>query len=217
MDRQFCSRLVAQVFAQAGINLVADFNFCTPNEIAESNLLMEIPDAVRLAEREDIAIAESPDYNRQIQKECFRWLNKIRELAEKHKVRQITSQSDVGKWILEYPRFDEDVCSYINETEYISLFDSDRRKLPWRYDPQLMLEYLISCPSPIEAYNFERQENQKNYSRVYQGRLVAIQNARSGLGYFKLDELLQTMRLGEMIAWRDALDYAEAVMCGGGE
>lgn len=212
LDRQFCSRLVAQTFAKIGINLVADSNFCTPNEIAKSDLLEEVEGAIRQAKNADIYFNKTPDYNRQIQVETFRWLNKIRKLAEKHQVRQIHSQSDVGQWLLDYPQFDKEVCDYINETEYLSLYDSDRRKLPWRYHPEWMLEVLIAGGSPKESLEFEHRQNASMYQRVFEERQKAIHNAQSGLGYFKLEELLQTRRLSEMMMWKEAVAYAQTAI-----
>jgi hypothetical protein len=43
--KQFCSRLVAQSFAAAGIKLVADPNFCSPADIQASPLLVVVADA----------------------------------------------------------------------------------------------------------------------------------------------------------------------------
>ena len=208
MDRQFCSRLVAQIFAQAGVDLVSNFNYCTPSEITDSKLLTEIPDAVIKANDADIDLYESHDFNRQLQKETFRWLNEVRRLADKHRVRQINTQADVAGWILEYPQFDKEVCSYIKATKYLSFYDADRRNLPWRYNPQLMIEALMAQKSPIEAYRSERHQNNSNYCRIFNDRLIAIGNSKLGYEYFKLEESLLTKRLIEMVAWRDVLDFA---------
>jgi len=40
--KQFCSRLVAQAYAAAGINLVRDPNYCTPQQLLESKILEEV-------------------------------------------------------------------------------------------------------------------------------------------------------------------------------
>lgn len=135
LDRQFCSRLVAQSFAEAGINLVVNFDYCTPNEIARSALLQEIPGAVRQADAAEIAFKGTSDFNLELQVETNRWLNRVRSLAERHQLAPIYSQSDVGRWLLDHPKFDAEVCAYIQETRYLTFFDADARNNPWRYSP----------------------------------------------------------------------------------
>lgn len=212
LDRQFCSRLVAQSFAEIDVNLVADFDFCTPNEIAESALLQEVPYAVVPASSTDVAFYKTPDFNMEIQVETYRWLNQVRALAEKHQLRPIYAQSDVGQWILDYPQFDAEVCGYIESTKYIALNDADKRKNPWRYHPQLMLKVLMDSPSPEDALAFESHQNKLNLDRINGERLKAIHNAQSGLGYFKLEERLQTYRLAQMFMWKEAVEYASQVI-----
>ena len=196
LDRQFCSRLVAQSL----------------NEIAESALLQEVPYAVVLASPAEAAFYKTPDFNMEIQVETYRWLNQVRDLAEKHQLRPIYAQSDVGQWILDYPQFDAEVCGYIESTKYIALNDADKRKNPWRYHPQLMLKVLMNSSSPEEALAFESHQNKLNLDRINGERLKAIHNARSGLGYFKLEEKLQTYRLAQMFMWKEAVEYASQVI-----
>lgn len=212
LDRQFCSRLVAQSFAEIGINLVTDFDFCTPNEIAESTLLQEVSCAVVPARAADIVFYNTPDFNMEIQIETYRWLNQVRALAEKHQLRPVHAQSDVGQWVLDYPQFDMEICGYIEGTKYLTLNDADKQKNPWRYHPKLMLDVLVASPSPEADLAFERRQNESNLNRIYHERLKAIHNARSGLGYFKLEEQLQTNRLAQMLMWKEAVEYASQVI-----
>jgi hypothetical protein len=44
--KQFCSRLVARAFAAAGIRLVLDPDYCSPQDLRESALLYEVPDVL---------------------------------------------------------------------------------------------------------------------------------------------------------------------------
>lgn len=212
LDRQFCSRLLAQSFAEVGINLVADINYCTPNEIADSALLQEVSNAVVLASAGDIDFCATPDFNLEIQVETYKWLNQVRALSEKHKLRPVYAQSDVSQWVIDHPQFDAVICDYIQGTKYLTLYDADNRKNPWRYMPILMLETLSSSPSPEAALAFERSQNQLNLEQINNERLKAIQNARSGLGYCKLEEQLQTNRLVQMCKWKIAVDYASQII-----
>lgn len=208
LDRQFCSRLLAQSFAEAGVNLVSDIDYCTPNEIADSELLHEVSNAVVPASAVDIEFCATPDFNMEIQIETYKWLNQVRALSEKHQLRPMFAQSDVAQWVLDHPQFDAVICDYIQCTKYLSLYDADKRKNPWRYTPILMFAKLISHPFPETVLAFECKQNHLNLERVNSDRLTAIQNSRSGLGYCKLEEQLLTNRLALMYEWKRAVDYA---------
>lgn len=45
--KQFCSRLVAQAYASAGVNLVDDPNYCVPDHLKSSTRLIAVQGAVR--------------------------------------------------------------------------------------------------------------------------------------------------------------------------
>ncbi len=212
LDRQFCSRLVAQSFAEVGANLVADFDFCTPNEIAESTLLEEVQHAVVLASAADMTFYKTPDFNLEIQVETYRWLNQVRSLAEKHQLRPIHAQSDVGQWVLDHPQFDAEICRYIQSTKYLTLYDADKRKNPWRYNPQMMLAVLKASPSQETALAFERSQNDLIFQRIHSERLKAIENAKSNLGYFRLEEQLLTKRFALAFMWKESVAYAAQVI-----
>lgn len=143
-DRQFCSRLVAQSFSDAQIYLVDNVDYCTPVDIAQSNLLEEIPDAVVQANDEEIAFYKTKDPNLKLQKATYSWLNKVRDLAEENKLGTVSTQAEVTLFLCKNPQFDNVVCDYINATEYVSLYDFDKVKNPWRYDGKKMLEHLYN-------------------------------------------------------------------------
>lgn len=208
LDRQFCSRLLAQSFAEVGVNLVANIDYCTPNEIAESILLQEIPNAVVPASSEELNFYNTPDFNMEIQRETYKWLNQVRVLAENNRLEPVNAQSDVVQWVFDHPEYDADICKYIQSTEYLSLYDADKRRNPWRYIPNLMLETLRTAPSPKAALASERHQNQLNLQRISGERLKAIENAKSGLGYCRLEEQLQTNLFSLAHQWKSAVDYA---------
>jgi hypothetical protein len=52
---QFCSRLVAQAFREAGVHLVPDADRCTPAELLKSPLLVEIQDVLKKVSSEEEA------------------------------------------------------------------------------------------------------------------------------------------------------------------
>jgi hypothetical protein len=53
--KQFCSRLVAQAYASAGIKFDDDPNYCAPADLGRSVLLTTVPGAVDLVSAEEAA------------------------------------------------------------------------------------------------------------------------------------------------------------------
>ena len=61
-SRQYCSRLVAQAYRDAGVNLTSDADFCHPGEILKSVALVEVPNVLRsLSLEEEIHWREDID------------------------------------------------------------------------------------------------------------------------------------------------------------
>ena len=53
--KQFCSRLAAQAYAFAGVNLVPDANYCSPEDLRTSELLVEVEDVLLPASEEEVS------------------------------------------------------------------------------------------------------------------------------------------------------------------
>jgi hypothetical protein len=174
--------------------------------------LEEVQHAVVLATAADIAFYKTPDFNLEIQVETYRWLNQVRSLAEKHQLRPVHAQSDVAQWVLDHPQFDAEICRYIQSTKYLTLYDADKRKNPWRYNPQMMLAALKASPSQETALVFERSQNDLILQRIHSERLKAIEIAKSNLGYCRLEEQLLTKRFALAFMWKESVDYAVQVI-----
>lgn len=59
--KQFCSRLVAQAYFSAGLSLVDDADYCTPQQLKDSTKLFTVQDAIRVASSEEISQSEGID------------------------------------------------------------------------------------------------------------------------------------------------------------
>lgn len=211
LHTQFCSRLVAQCYAEVGISLVADFDYCTPNEIAQSELVDEVRGCVVKASADEVKFNKTPDYNAELQRETYRWLSKVRLLTEKRNLELVDTQSEVGGMVLQNPNLDAEVCEYILDTKYMDFFDVDRRINPGRYDPKEMIKAFMSTPSFVESFYVERNINEHNLQRYEEERLKAVHNATSGLKYFALELELRTKLVEEMKMWRAALEIVARV------
>lgn len=207
LHTQFCSRLVGQCFAEVGVSLVADFDFCTPNQITESDRLDEVAGCVVQATDDEIEFNKTRDFNQELQREAYRWLSRVRALAEKHRLKPVNAQSDVGPMVSSNPHLDAEVCGYIEATKYLKFFDIDMRTNPWRYDPMQMIQVLRSKTPFATSLEEEHRINDANLRRFEGARLKAIQNANanSGLRYFSLEQQLYTKLVAQMHLWKAAL------------
>lgn len=81
--RQFCSRLVALAYAQAGISITRSANpmYCTPRMISLSSILTPVLGMLRLANALEIEMEATPDPIRINQEQCYFWLNGIRKIV----------------------------------------------------------------------------------------------------------------------------------------
>jgi len=79
-NRQFCTRFVAQAYQSAGVNIVENPDYCTPEDLINSEFLVEIKEALRKATEAEIKFAksESPLKKQQkIHNEIFKEARKI--------------------------------------------------------------------------------------------------------------------------------------------
>lgn len=136
---QFCSRLVAQSYIQAGISLVTNPNYCSPADIDNSSLLTEIKDCVRVATQEEINFSKTDDPIKENQRRTFEWLNKARKTF---KTKGITIQTinDVAIALQNHPELDNEISQFVKDSGYLEHYDYDKCENPYRYNLKLFIE-----------------------------------------------------------------------------
>lgn len=163
MERtQFCSRLVAQAYSYAGLDLTNNTNYCSPQDLNNSELLFEVKDVLREATDWDIKFAATSSPIKENAKQLYEWLDKVAELAKLEKF-EVLSQSDAEKFILVYPKYDSEICGYILETEYLNFYNHDEIINPLRYtfDPDINFDVV----KEFEMCIANTQRYLLNYSR----------------------------------------------------
>ena len=131
--RQFCSRLVARVYKKAGIDLVPDVDYCSPEDLRGSPLLFEIP-----AETEQISDEE------------LRWRaargNPIQATHQAHNAILDVARSldpdvenfdDLFSLLVRRLDVDQTIADALRESGYLDLWRLEVKTHPWRYDPGL--------------------------------------------------------------------------------
>lgn len=190
-EEQFCSRLVAQSYFKAGINLVPNPNFCSPADIHCSEILEEIPDCVRQATDYDIDFYKSFDPLLENQRRTLNWLNKCRSLFKKKNI-NIQTINDVGQALLDNRRLDSEVCKYIKDSGYLTHYDFDKEINPYRYDIDLTIKLYKDKNSDYNSFISELYElNLNEIKRHLESYNMASENYRRfNLKFFKLHKEL---------------------------
>ena len=103
---QFCSRLVAQAYRAAGVNLVPDADRCTPAELLKSPLLVEIPDVLRKVTAAEAAARAAHGDRTQLMRDAIKALvDGARKLSP-----AIETVNDIDQYLMRHPRADAALC-----------------------------------------------------------------------------------------------------------
>lgn len=145
--KQFCSRLVAQAFAEAGINLVDNVNYCSPADLKRCPLLIEVPDStVSVAEEEEVESWEKREDATKVMRETT---NTLLDGARKRNPRIQTIQ-DLVNHLINNPADDGYLSDVLEMSGYLYVWQRDKEKNPWQYDLSLLTQTLT--PDLARAY-----------------------------------------------------------------
>jgi hypothetical protein len=189
-NKQFCSRLVAQCYDSQGISLVANSDYCTPEDLNMSPLLIEVNDCVRAAGPDDLEMDKRKDPNLEHQKETFKWLKNARGLFKKEGI-EIQTLNDVAQGLIDNRKLDKRICKYIEKTKYLEQYGADRVANKYRYQVTDFLERLNSDPNRQEFISQEIKLNEGEVNRHSKNFTIASENYKqSKLKFAKLDKKL---------------------------
>ncbi|WP_062346013.1 YiiX/YebB-like N1pC/P60 family cysteine hydrolase [Novosphingobium sp. CCH12-A3] len=128
--QMFCSRLVARAYAAAGILLVHDPDYCSPDDLRVSSLLVEVPDMLEVVrERELEAWATRPNPIAEMQNAQNRILEVARALDP-----AIENFNDLDAFVQAQPQHDDAIAEAYRTTGYLDIFRNDIAVNPWHYD-----------------------------------------------------------------------------------
>ena len=130
----FCSRLVARAYAHAGIRLVADADYCTPDERRRSTLLIELEDVTEPVSADEIAAwAARPNPIAEMQESQNAILEAARRLDS-----TIENFNDLDQLVQTRPEWDDEIARAYRDSGYLELWKTDFRVNPWHYDQDEM-------------------------------------------------------------------------------
>jgi hypothetical protein len=132
--RQFCSRLVAQAYRDAGVNLVSDADFCHPGELLKSMALVEVPNVLRSLSPEEATYRREDIDNVQAMRDSTNAL-----LLEARKLSsEIESLNDINAYLVEHPEGDAHLVQALRSSRYLELWRDDFERNSWQYHVALM-------------------------------------------------------------------------------
>ena len=156
---QFCSRLVAQVYFKAGISLVNNVDYCTPEDINNSTLLYEVTNCLREANIDEIDFANTYNPINENRKRTFIYLNKCRDLFKSRNI-IIQSEHDLEIALRENRDLDNIVCQFIIDSKYLEHYNSDKIINPYRYNVQEYINKINESSTPINEVLRKELNNQ---------------------------------------------------------
>lgn len=134
--RQFCSRLVARAYASVGIRLVADQDYCTPEELRKSGLLQELDDISVPVSAEEVAAMSKRSNPLQLMREAQNEiLAFVRSLDP-----EVENFTDVDRVVRDHPEWDAAIADAYRKSGYLDLWGHELSAHPYRYDLALMEE-----------------------------------------------------------------------------
>jgi hypothetical protein len=132
--RQFCSRLVAQAYRNAGVNLVSDADFCHPGELLKSTALVEVPNVLRnLSPEEEANWREDIDNVQVMRDSTNALLREARKLSS-----EIESLNDIDAYLIEHPEGDAHLVEALRSSRYQELGQDEFERNSWQYHIALM-------------------------------------------------------------------------------
>jgi hypothetical protein len=132
-NRQMCSKFVAQCYNHAGLDLVDNYEICTPEDIHNSNLLLPLSEPLLEATQEDIDFYESYDVTKVQYKAIKDFLDALnKEFPEK----DIVSLKQLELFIEKEPSNGDKVLDLLKATDYFNLWKLEKENNQYLYNTE---------------------------------------------------------------------------------
>jgi len=203
-NRQFCSRLVAQAYAFAGLNLVDNSSYCTPQDIRESEYLYVIANVLKKASKEEVAFANS--YN-PLKKQTD-ITNEILIKARKLTGYDLQTLEELSSYIISNKKHDKDVVKIFKNSGYLSMWEHEMLENPWRYDGNIFISLPISNKEKRERAIFEIDSAKKQLKLYSQNYLAYQELSMQGmLDFIKMEMQLYKNLINQMNQRLEAANF----------
>ena len=207
MRRQTCTRFVAQAYAKAGIDLVEDANFCSPEELLKSEKLYIVEDVLREATEGDIKLANSESILPKQHKIIRDVLEKVRK-ATNSDIQKINELKDFA---ILHQEFDGTIADILSESGYLEMWQEEEKLMPQQYDLAKFIQYYGK--HSIEAACEISEKSQPELNRYMFCHFQLLQDMRK-FGHLKVVQLftelyenLTDLTMRRIVVAETVLDY----------
>lgn len=130
-NRQMCAKFVAQCYEYVCLDLVDNYELCTPEDIHKSDLLIEIPDPLLKTTQWDIDFAESYDVTKDQHKAIKDFLE---ALNKQYTDVDIVSLNQLEDFIRKNLSEGDCVLGLLKKTDYFNLWAIEKENCGYNYD-----------------------------------------------------------------------------------
>lgn len=156
INRQFCSRYVAQAYENAGIDLVKNSDYCSPVNLYNSELLTIVKNHLRIASEKEIEVLnkESIPLSAKDYADEYMFSN-----AKKVSGLDIQTAEQFNRALINLPQFDSQFSQILIDSGFLDLWSLEKKENPWFYDFKLLevkvndidyLRYIGNKQLPVE-------------------------------------------------------------------
>ena len=166
-NRQFCSRLVAQSYEKAGLKIVGNSDYCSPEELRSSYQTVEVEHSVRAVSPAEVKFSKSENPI----KNQATITNSILEKARTLTGFDIQTFEQLLNYLIDNKKHDNGITQIINESGYLFMWQHDVSANPWRYDENEFLKIPVSKEDlrsrALEEISHARREKER-HSLMYE-------------------------------------------------
>lgn len=181
-NRQFCTRFVAQAYKSSGLQLVSNPDYCSPQEILESNYLTVVENVLREASAKEIDFILNSVNPLKLQREAT---NKIFDSARNISQLDLQTFEQLSSYVINNPDKDTEITRAILDSGYLSLWEIEIKENPWFYDYQLFDNYFNDIePKIIVAYYLATTEQENRERFILTLNSLEFGQMISNLNYF---------------------------------
>lgn len=130
-NRQMCARYVAQCYDYVGIDIVEEYEQCTPEDILKSKKLKDVPGTLIEATQEDIDFANSYDVT-EVQHKAIK--KSLELLNKKYPKEDIVCLNQIEGYIKDNPSNSDSILEILKQTDYFRLWEIEKEHCPYSYD-----------------------------------------------------------------------------------
>lgn len=200
INRQFCSRYVAQAYQKEGVMIVKNPDYCSPTHIFNSTKLKKVDNILRVATKEEIEkfSEASVPLNMQDYADEYLFSN-----AKRISGYDIQNHGHFNAVVIKFPNLDDNFAELLNDSGYLTLWELEKNEHPYFYDFVLLSKkfpdntflkefgkkrliaeieirkrFDITLRTLSDSYKYNKLQTLKLQIDLYNA-LIALSNARS--------------------------------------